>query len=495
MQKLTLPITVDKSHLIAIGEHLYVRSVELIRELVNNAYDADATEIKVSISKDRIEVADNGTGMDMDGLKQYFNIGSPEKRLHNKSKKYHRERIGQFGIGKFSTLTAGTLFEVKTQCGDFAATVTFDKNEWERHPDRWELPMTVYPADPSRGDGTTVIISKLKKELSLSDVEKCIVESVPIKAPHFKVILNDKRITPREFAGQRIPFMEGTEFGPIHGEIYILPESRANTEDIGIMCLVKQVMVKREFFGMESWGPDMYRVRGEVNASFLPITSDRSGFIIDSREYKVFYDKMIEILKDVKRILGSLSDKKETQRVKRSLKDALHRVQKALSRNPEFSPFGVVPLSTGGNMPGEAGMVMERKGEKDKERSSAGEEKAEEERLTKEEKKEKRPSVKKLTPGAVVQKMKLGNSGVSCCIDHFGADAPEVFTEGTVIYINRDHPLYKREEKKIDTHTMNIARLLTQEISLMKDPANPRQAYERQSRLLKDAFVDDGVKS
>jgi hypothetical protein len=112
--------------------------------------------------------------------------------------------------------------------------------------------------------------------------------------------------------------------------------------------------------------------------------------------------------------------------------------------------------------------------------------------VAEEEKKEKKPSVKRLTPGAVVQKMKLGNSGVSCCIDHFGADEPEVFTEGTIIYINRDHPLYKREEKKADTHTMNIARLLTQEISLMKDPANPRQAYEWQSKLLKDAFVDDG---
>lgn len=86
--------------------------------------------------------------------------------------------------------------------------------------------------------------------------------------------------------------------------------------------------------------------------------------------------------------------------------------------------------------------------------------------------------------------MKLGNSGVSCCIDHFGSDAPEVFTESTIVYINRDHPLYKREEKKTDTHTMHIARLMTQEISLMKDPANPRQAYERQSKLLKDAFVD-----
>jgi DNA mismatch repair ATPase MutL len=40
-----LPVTVDKSHLITIGERLYSESIELIRELVNNAYDADATEV------------------------------------------------------------------------------------------------------------------------------------------------------------------------------------------------------------------------------------------------------------------------------------------------------------------------------------------------------------------------------------------------------------------------------------------------------------------
>ena len=42
-----LPVTVDKSHLVTIGERLYAESIELIRELVNNAYDADATEVKV----------------------------------------------------------------------------------------------------------------------------------------------------------------------------------------------------------------------------------------------------------------------------------------------------------------------------------------------------------------------------------------------------------------------------------------------------------------
>jgi len=54
-----LPVTVDKSHLITIGERLYSESIELIRELVNNAYDADATLVDISITKEFIEVRDD----------------------------------------------------------------------------------------------------------------------------------------------------------------------------------------------------------------------------------------------------------------------------------------------------------------------------------------------------------------------------------------------------------------------------------------------------
>ena len=82
----------------------------------------------------------------------------------------------------------------------------------------------------------------------------------------------------------------------------------------------------------------------------------------------------------------------------------------------------------------------------------------------------------------------MGYSGITCCIDHFGEEGQECFTEGNTIFINRDHPLYQREVKNRDTHILNISRLLTQEISLMKDPKNPRQAFERQSKLLRDAF-------
>jgi len=180
-----LPVTVDKSHIVTIGEKLYTQSVELIRELVNNAYDADATKVFVEIHDERIEVRDDGLGMDLDGLRQYFNIGSPEKVAHNKSPKFSRDRIGQFGIGKFATLSACNRFEVITQRGDFAARVVFDKSDWAKETAQWDLPLEVIAPDAKRGDGTTVILQQLYRNFDLETVRRKIVESVPLRAKNF----------------------------------------------------------------------------------------------------------------------------------------------------------------------------------------------------------------------------------------------------------------------------------------------------------------------
>src|SRR5262245_50295573 len=185
-----LPVTVDKSHLVTIGERLYTESIELIRELVNNAYDADATEVKVTVSLDSVSVEDNGTGMDLEGLQQYFVIGSQEKLLRPKSPLFKRDRIGQFGIGKFATLSACQRFTVFTQKENFAARVVFDKDEWSQELGEWRLPMEIISSDPQRTNGTTVTLQGLTKQFLPEDVERKIVEGVPLKAPHFAVFLN-----------------------------------------------------------------------------------------------------------------------------------------------------------------------------------------------------------------------------------------------------------------------------------------------------------------
>ena len=484
-----LPVTVDKSHLITIGERLYAESIELIRELVNNAYDADATQVNVTVTESSVCVEDNGAGMDLDGLRQYFIIGSQEKLLKPKSPIFHRDRIGQFGIGKFATLSACQRFVVSTQQGDYAARVTFDKAEWSRPDGEWRLPMEILRPDPERGDGTTVTLSDLTKQFAPQDVDRKLIEGTPLKAPNFIVTLNGVRVRPKSFSGHPIPFLEGTEYGPVTGEIVILPASAASTEDLGVEVKVKQVMVRRDLFGAETWGKVAARIRGEVNADFLPVTSDRSGFVLDSPEYQAFHQTMQKVMGEVRAVLGRLTGQRERRAAARALNEALERITMALTRNPDFSPFGAIPIGEGGGIGGAAttssprGTVSERTID-----AGATEEKPV---TAKAKRRKKAPTVKRLTPDAVIRRLKYGQLGISCCLDHFGEDGPECFSEGTVVYVNRDHPLYQREAKKTEPHTMHLARLLTQEIALMKDPRNPRQAFERQSKLLRDAFIDD----
>jgi Histidine kinase-, DNA gyrase B-, and HSP90-like ATPase len=482
----TIPVTIDKSHIITIGERLYAESIEFIRELVNNAYDADATLVEVKINDETVEVGDNGTGMDREGLRQYFNIGSPYKLEASRSPVHHRQRIGQFGIGKFATLAACKRFEVTTRKGAFAARIVFDKEDWQASGDTWHLPLELLAPEARKEEGTTVVLTGLLRRFEPRDIESKIIEGTPLKAPHFKVRLNGRPILPRSLSGHRIPVLDGTPFGPVTGEIVILPETAAKKEDLGIEVKVKQVTIKRELFGMEMWGKAMARVRGEVNADFLPITSDRSGFLKDAEEYKSFEHLMVRVMGEVKRALQSLSTRREKKVVSRALKETLQRVYRALALNPDFSPFGALPLAgSGDGIGGAAKQLAERKAKEAEEvkPEAGGPPKGRKER-------KKKPKVRELTPNAVIKKMRFGDYGVSCVVDSFGEDGPEVFSEETTIYINRDHPLYKRESKKFDTHILNLGRLFTQEIAMMKDPRNPRQAFERQSKLLRDAFTE-----
>ncbi|HYA14869.1 MAG TPA: ATP-binding protein [Syntrophales bacterium] len=479
-----IPVTIDKSHIITIGERLYAESIEFVRELVNNAYDADTTVVEITVTEDTIEVRDNGSGMDIEGLKQYFNIGSQQKLYVPKSPVYGRDRIGQFGIGKFASLSACRRFEVITKKDDFVGRVIFDKDQWEKTGAIWQLPFEKLPADFRKQNGTTVLLVGLERKFEPKDVEAKIIEGTPIKAPHFKVRINNHTVTPRSLSGHMIPLLDGTSFGLVSGEIVILPETASSATDLGIEVKVKQVTVRRELFGMETWGKSMARIRGEVNADFLPITSDRTGFIKDSDEYREFCKVMEKVMESVKASLQRLTMKRESKKVSRALKDALQRIYKSLAANPDLSPFGALPMGSETGGIGNASEVSEKKeGLKEENVTVEGKPKIAEK------KRKKKPKVKRLTPNAIIKRIKFGETGVSCVVDSFGEDGPEVFSEETTIYINRDHPLYKRESAKIDTHTLNLARLITQEISLMKDPKNPRQAFERQSKLLKDAFI------
>jgi hypothetical protein len=509
----SLPVTVDRSHLIVIGEKLYARALELVRELVNNAYDADATEVDVQVGTDEIVVQDDGTGMDRDGLLAYFQVGVPDKREYPISPGFGRARIGQFGIGKFATLAACKRFEVNTRSGSFSARVVFDREEWQRGEGEWLLPLELDPEPGRKRDGTTVRLTKLTKKLDPLEVREYLVETVPLRAASFSVFVNGFKVLPRSLAGRRIPFLEGTPFGLVHGEAVILPASRASAENAGLEVKVLGVTVRRELFGMQAWGRAATRVRGEVNADFLPLTADRGNFVGDSPEYAAFSDVMARVMRDVEVALRQIALQKENRVAGRAVTEALSRIEGALRKHPELSPFGAVPMGepledggepavvgepavdrgqdvsasetgSGGSGPGaeaEAGAEGEGEGEAEGAQAPASAEGAP----------QRNPRARRLTPNAVVKKVKMGQTGLTCCIDQFGEDGPECFTEGTIIYVNRDHPLYRHEAAKQVTFTRHVARLLTQELALMNEREDPRRAFQQQGLLLKESFAEE----
>ena len=499
-----IQITVDKSHLFTLGEKMYRESIEFIRELVSNAYDADATEVFVMIGDDKITVEDNGSGMDEKGLAQFFTIGSEEKRAKNVSPKFGRKRIGQFGIGKFSALSLAEQFIVQSVKRKNKYSVTFDSAEWKKS-DNWELPIRKEKASSFDKEGTKIILNKLFKKISLAEVEKYLKQSVPLRARKFSIYLNNKKITARTVAGKIIPIKIKTMYGEIEGEIVVALNSK-DVDESGVECRVKQVFIKRELFGLEKKHQQgTSRITGSVNADFLQLISSRSDFITDNPEYKLFHQLMQAELEKVLKDVKKQSDVKNIKKITKELQEIMGQIRGALLLNPDFVPQGraITRLKKEGRekvAAASADFSAASLAQKDEEKSLEEEwrnrkqdkeikdenNKSNSEKDTKKGKEETKIEVKPL----VMKKIRLKKMGISCGITSLGEQGPEALSQGNAVYINQDHPIYQQLYKKHDLLSLHLLRLLTQEIVLMKKlRITAREAFEWQSKLLKDALV------
>jgi hypothetical protein len=228
--------------------------------------------------------------------------------------------------------------------------------------------------------------------------------------------------------------------------------------------------------------------------------------VVDSAEYAAFTEAMERVMAEVETALRQIALRKENRVARRAVQDALDRIETALKRHPDLSPFGAVPIGEEVEGGGEAALVVDASdrvsavGEAEGVVEPAGgasdvvvvsEAAPSQEAPVIEVERMPVPRARRLTPNAVVQKVRMGATGLTCCIDQFGEDGPESFTEGTIIYVNRDHPLYRHEAAKRETFTRHLARLLTQELALMNEREDPRRAFQQQSLLLKESFSDE----
>ncbi|HAW7645496.1 TPA: hypothetical protein JLI93_004068 [Escherichia coli] len=126
----TYEMLVSLSVLGHLGINLYSNVAAVITETVANAWDADATEVHIKLSPDRITISDNGFGMTIHDMNsKYLTVGY-QKRNDKSQLLTPKGRLpmGRKGIGKLS------LFSI-------AKTVTVESiKDGERHGLVMEVP-------------------------------------------------------------------------------------------------------------------------------------------------------------------------------------------------------------------------------------------------------------------------------------------------------------------------------------------------------------------
>lgn len=484
----SIPVTIDKSHLITIGEKLYTEKMSFIRELVNNAYDADAREVKVDITAAAIAITDNGSGMDEQGLRQYFTIGSGFKKDKNTSPVYGRRRIGEFGIGKFSALAICKKFEIDTQKDDFHAKLIFDKEEWSLHED-WHLNIDILTADPNRKNGTLITLRDINTQFHPTRVKRYLAERTPIQAPDFAVIFNGEKISETEVTGkQLIIHSHLMPYGIVSGELTVVPSSM-RLEKPGVAVAVKGVTVRRETFGLEtSRQSGATRITGRVNADFLPITSGRDDFLRDEPAFAAFFELMKKEVHKALKLVKNENDSKANQQASRVLKDALSKIGRAMKNYGDVFPGAKVPMNDGEGGKSEIGVgyeISQAQFVDSGDKLNPGlENKLGEQKKGK---KTRRSAI--LGDKSVIRSLKVGDLQIAVRMEHLGTEDESVVAGG-VIYINLDHPLYRTWQKEDAQLTQNIARIITKELALQTGVQNVQEAFQIQTSLLTDALKE-----
>ena len=207
-----------------LGES-YTSSERALRELVDNAWDAEAAEVRITLpkilSESPVIIQDNGHGMkEMELRQEYLNIANPRySRKGERTPNMSRSVKGRRGIGKFSGLTIGDEMEIVTQAQGTQTTIVIAREALlgsSKDIEEVELPIIVETCAPHL-HGTTVTIRKLNQRLNFPQPEKLreIIAFDYGRETGFEVHINGEKVFRHEVQGVKFkkeyPMPDGTK--------------------------------------------------------------------------------------------------------------------------------------------------------------------------------------------------------------------------------------------------------------------------------------------
>jgi len=172
--------SVDAGVIDRLGRELVGKKETAVSELVKNAYDADAKQVKLTfVNSDNeggtLEITDDGIGMSREELIRGFMKISSTDKVHNpKSPNYKRNRAGRKGIGRFAVQRLGKKLTIKSQGAnsESAVRITIDWSRYKGDQDLLTINNHIEDLPKIQKPGTTLVIEGLRDKWTVASIER-----------------------------------------------------------------------------------------------------------------------------------------------------------------------------------------------------------------------------------------------------------------------------------------------------------------------------------
>lgn len=285
-----------------LGES-YRSTEHALKELIDNAWDADATEINITLpapmTHGPIVIKDNGSGMTEQELRNEYLFVANDRRSRKGERTIKLKRLvkGRKGIGKFAGLMVANVMEISTTARERTTNVTILKADLlspTRDLERIDLPITVDTAVQNTM-GTKVTLSDLNQRYDFPQAEK--LRSLLVieygREEDVRITVNGDPLTIEDLPGQQFANTESTEeAGAFHLKFKVADGTRT-IKQAGIAIRVGgKVVGKPSFFGLED-DPEippklLRKIYGEVEADTLAdsVTADWGDIVENSKAFQ-----------------------------------------------------------------------------------------------------------------------------------------------------------------------------------------------------------------
>lgn len=252
---------VDTSLTSILGENY--RSTEYaLKELVDNAWDADSEIVKISMpepfDKAEITIEDKGSGMTEKEIRNEY-LFIARSRISRKGERtpYKNRKVkGRKGIGKFAgLLVAGEMLLISKARGK-QTTLQIIKDDllrWKDDLEKLDLPISTKDCNPNE-KGTTIILKNLNQSLHYPNPSRLsqILLTEYGRENGFEIRINNKPLDIEDLKGNS---QKGSEKLDLAGDVnytFTISDDKGGLKQAGIAIRVDgKIIGKPSYFGLD----------------------------------------------------------------------------------------------------------------------------------------------------------------------------------------------------------------------------------------------------